>query len=53
LSILFIINYEKNYKSQQKSLLEKQRLATELATDFDKNRWLNVLATEMATDENW
>jgi hypothetical protein len=35
------------------TLLEKQRLATELATDFDENRLLNALATEMATDENW
>jgi hypothetical protein len=35
------------------SLLEKQRLATELATNFDENRLLNALATEMATDENW
>jgi hypothetical protein len=34
-------------------LLEKQRLATKLATDFDENRSLNVLATEIATDENW
>jgi hypothetical protein len=35
-----------------KSLLEKQRLATELAIDFDENWLLNLLATEMATDEN-
>jgi hypothetical protein len=34
------------------TLLEKHRLATELATDFDENRSLNALATEMATDEN-
>jgi hypothetical protein len=34
------------------TLLKKQRLATELATDFDENWSLNALATEMATDEN-
>jgi hypothetical protein len=34
------------------SLLEKQCLATELATDFNENQLLNTLATEMATDEN-
>jgi hypothetical protein len=34
------------------TLLEKQCLATELATDFNENRLLNTLATEMATDEN-
>jgi hypothetical protein len=34
------------------TLLEKQPLASELATDFDENRSLNSLATEMATDEN-
>jgi hypothetical protein len=34
------------------ALLENMRLATELATNFDENRSLNSLATEMATDEN-
>ena len=46
LFIIFVLD------SMDITLLEKHRLATELATDFDENRSLNSLATEMATNEN-